>query len=179
MNNLFSKIFSGKSSNKKREQNEINIYLDSECKRSIETKDQTVDNYLEENQFEMDQFLFVAVKNRKSGENALKRKLLGFEYFSDVLAKYTNEEYKAYLMVGYNSERNTVPKINSMLALTEGLKFIRSGTLQKFSDSRQVFEECQLKLHHDYLTYYKLRSKGNQSATQKRKFPSCPSKMLQ
>ena len=46
MNNLFSKIFSGKSSNKKREHNEINLYLDYECKRSIETKDQTVDNYL-------------------------------------------------------------------------------------------------------------------------------------
>ena len=80
-------------------------------------------------------------------------------------------------MVGYSTERNTVPRISSMMSLNESLKYIRSGTLQKFSDSKQVFEECQLKLHHDYLTYYKLRSRGTGSLTQKRRCPSCPSRM--
>lgn len=102
MNNLFSKIFS-KHDSKKRDNNEINIYLDSDCKRSIETVNQTVDSFLIRNQFESDQFLYLLVRNRKTGENLLKRKLLGFEYFADALAKHNSEEYKAYVMVGYNT----------------------------------------------------------------------------
>ena len=159
MNNLIGKLFSSKLPSRKRKNSEIQIFVDADCKRSIETINQTVENYLVENQFEGDQFLYVAVKNRKTGENALKRKLLRFETFSDVLAQLTTEDHKAFIIIGYNTERNTVPRINSMALLTDGLKFIRSGTLQKFSDTRQSFEECQLKLHHDYLTYFKLRSK--------------------
>jgi hypothetical protein len=47
--------------------------------------------------------------------------------------------------------------------LTDNIKFIRSGTLYKYSDSKKSFEECQLRLHHDYLTFYKLKEKGNTS----------------
>lgn len=35
--------------------------------------------------------------------------------------------------MGYNNERNTIPRISSVVTLTESLKFIRSGTLQKYS----------------------------------------------
>ena len=37
------------------------------------------------------------------------------------------------------------------------MKFTRSGTLSKYNDQKNVFEECQLKLHHDYLTFYKFK----------------------
>lgn len=47
MQNLIGKIFSSKGSARKSKTNEIVIYLDSECKRSIETKNQTVESYLE------------------------------------------------------------------------------------------------------------------------------------
>jgi hypothetical protein len=48
--NLIGKFFSSKSGKKEKE-NEITIFLDSECKRSIETHNQTVENYLKDNQF--------------------------------------------------------------------------------------------------------------------------------
>lgn len=67
-----------------------------------------------------------------------------------------------------------MPKINSVVTLTEALKFIRSGTLEKYSDTKNCFEECQLKLHHDYLTYYKLRSKCNYSVKVEKKVSFMP-----
>ena len=37
------------------------------------------------------------------------------------------------------------------------MKFIRSGQAHKYNDIKNSFEECQLKLHHDYLTFYKFK----------------------
>lgn len=68
-------------------------------------------------------------------------------------------DVKVSIVVGFGVERSTVPKISTSLPLTDNLKFIRNGTLQKYSDSKNSFEECQLKLHHDYLTFYKLKEK--------------------
>lgn len=48
----------------------------------------------------------------------LKRKLNLMESLAEALYSQTNEEYKAYLIVGYSTERNMVPKINSVLTLT-------------------------------------------------------------
>lgn len=87
--NIIGKLFSSKVS--KREKNsEITIFLDSECKRSIETHNQSVESYLRDNQFEIDQFLYVSIKAKKTGEIVLKRKLSAFENLGDVLADETN-----------------------------------------------------------------------------------------
>ena len=39
---------------------------------------QSVENYLNDNQYDPDQFLYLCIKNRKTNENVLKRKLLNF-----------------------------------------------------------------------------------------------------
>lgn len=63
-------------------------------------------------------------------------------------------------MVGYGSERSTIPKITSNMPLVENMRFIRSGVLAKYNDLKNAFEDCQLKLHHDYLTFYKFKETG-------------------
>lgn len=73
--NLIGKLFGSKSTIKKEKSGEITIYLDSELKRQFETHNQTVENYLNENQFESDRFLYICIKNRKTDETLLKRKL--------------------------------------------------------------------------------------------------------
>lgn len=99
------------------------------------------------------------VLNKRNTEVALKRKLNPFERLTEALQP-PNEESRAFVIVGYGSERSTIPKINSYLPLTENMKFIRSGTLNKYDDVKNVFEECHLKLHHDYLTFYKFKEIG-------------------
>ena len=64
------------------------------------------------------------------------------------------------ISLGYDGETNIIPRMSTALTVNDGLKFIRHGTLQKYEDSKNAFEDCQLKLHHDYLTYYKNKSKG-------------------
>ena len=59
--------------------------------------------------------------------------------------------------MGYGSQRSTIPRIPSNAPITDNLKFIRSGTLNRYNDNKNNFEECQLKLHHDYLTFYKFK----------------------
>jgi hypothetical protein len=44
--------------------------------------------------------------------------------------------------------------------LNEGAKIIRSGILYKYSQRVNSFEECQFKLHQDYLMYTKINKKG-------------------
>ena len=46
------------------------------------------------------------------------------------------------------------------MPLADNMKFIRSGVLSKHNDNKNTFEECQLKLHHDYLTFYKFKETG-------------------
>ena len=75
--------------------------------------------------------------------------------------------------MGYGSERSTIPKINSNIPFIENMKFIRSGTLNKYNDAKNSFEECQLKLHHDYLTFYKFKETGKLTLNQKKKYHSC------
>lgn len=74
--NLLNKIFTGsKSRHTHSKHDEIPIYIDSECKRSIEVQPQTVEAYLKESQFEPDQFLYLIIKHKKTQETVLKRKL--------------------------------------------------------------------------------------------------------
>lgn len=49
--------------------------------------------------------------------------------------------------------------------MVENMKFIRSGVLNKFNEFKNSFEECQLKLHHDYLTFYKFKETGTLRVT--------------
>ena len=49
--NLIDKIFSSKTSVRKQKASQISVYLDADCQRSIETTNQTVENYCRENEF--------------------------------------------------------------------------------------------------------------------------------
>lgn len=65
--NIFTKIFPvSKNKQTKHNNNEISIYLDAECKRSIEVSAQTVENYLKRSQFEPDQFVYLVIKHKKT-----------------------------------------------------------------------------------------------------------------
>lgn len=152
--NIFKKLFSNTSSKEK--SNALLIYLDADLKKSIEAKDQTVKDYETENNFDEDQFLYIMILNKRSNELVLKRKLNGFEKLGEC-AQPPAEEFKIFTIVGYGSERSTIPRISSQLPLVDNTKFIRSGTLSKYNDGKNAFEECQLKLHHDYLTFYKFK----------------------
>lgn len=113
------------------------------------------------------------ILSRKIPEVVIKRKINGYERFSECLQP-PSEDHRCYIIVGYGSERSTVPKISSNIPLTENMKFIRSGVLAKYNDLKNTFEECQLKLHHDYLTFYKFKETGRDILTEKRRFLSCP-----
>ena len=75
---FIERIFSSKEVKILTEKNTINIYLSSECKKSIEAPNQIAEAYMLENQFEQDQFLYLLLKNKKTNETLLKRKLNGF-----------------------------------------------------------------------------------------------------
>lgn len=63
--------------------------------------------------------------------------------------------------MGYEMNRNSsIPKrLSSTVPFTDNLKCIRSGTLMIYSEELNHFEECQLKLYQDYLTYMKNKVK--------------------
>ena len=95
---LFKRLF---DAGHKEQANCIMIYLDSELKKSLETKDQTAKEYALENNFEEDQFLYMMVRGKKNGEIVLKRRINSFERLSECL--YSSEEHKTYIVVGYGS----------------------------------------------------------------------------
>lgn len=100
---------------------------------------------------------------RRGGEVLLKRRLNGFERLGEC-CRAGSEDQRVFVVVGQGAERSTIPRIASQVPGAENLKFMRSGTLSRYNDVKNSFEECQLKLHHDYLTFYKFRESGRGGA---------------
>jgi hypothetical protein len=70
--------------------------------------------------------------------------------------------------MGYNANfRNELERTMPVLSNVEneGAKIIRSGILYKYSHRLNTFEECQFKLHQDYLMYSKISKKGTPRPT--------------
>jgi hypothetical protein len=74
---LFEK-FLGKPESKGERLDKITLFLDAQFTQKIEVSNQTVSAYTTANQLDEDQFLYICVQQRKSGETVLKRKLCGF-----------------------------------------------------------------------------------------------------
>lgn len=54
-----------------------------------------------------------------------------------------------------------MPAMNTVES--DGSKIIRSGILYKFSERLKSYEECQIKLHQDYLMYTKINRRDKLS----------------
>lgn len=115
------------------------IYLDNELKRKLETHNQTTAQYTSENQFDPDQFLYLILKHKKTDETYSKRKLNPYEWFTDALSEVP-DDFKAYIVMGYASERNSFPRVSSSLPISDNPKCIRSGNLLICSDAKTTFE---------------------------------------
>lgn len=76
---------------------------------------------------------------------------------------------RGFLIMGYNTHFRNDPE-RSVTVMSnvenEGAKIIRSGILYKYSHRLDTFEECQFKLHHDYLMYSKVSKRGKGGAMQ-------------
>jgi len=102
------------------------------------------------------------VKNKKDSI-VLKRKLNRYEKLSQVL-QTVDLDCRGFLIMGYNTAfRNELERSVPVMSTVEneGAKIIRSGILYKYSHKLSIFEECQFKLHQDYLMYSKISKRGS------------------
>jgi hypothetical protein len=62
----------------------------------------------------------------------------------ECLKSQSNEEYRALLVLGYASERNTVPKINSVSNFSEEVPYTRKGEVKMSLNEghKGSYEDC-------------------------------------
>jgi hypothetical protein len=87
---LFKKLIGVEEEKCPNNYDKITLFLDAEFSQRIEIGNQTVAAYVTSNQLDEDQFLYICIQQRKSGETVLKRKLCGFENLGDCLRAEDN-----------------------------------------------------------------------------------------